>query len=115
MQNSLAFALSQTEVCKQLGVTRQLFEQSIRPLMEQEGECRKIGRDWVFDGKSVWRWQDYLRKRAALIEITERDPKFAAEHPGWSSKRPYSLQDRFTLVDEGIFDNEIDHPAFSGG
>jgi len=109
----LAFALSAGEVQKLLGVTRQLFEQSLRPLMEKEGECRKIGRDWAFDGSAMWRWEDYLRKRAALIDLSREDPKFAADHPGWNSKRPYRLEDRDNLVDRGVYDGKIDHPVFT--
>ena len=99
--------LTQAEVIKELGIPRQTFEQGIRLLMEREGDAKNLdeGRRtmWVYDGSTFWRWKEYIAKRKALIEIG---------HPGWHSKRPYSLTDMYNLVDAGVLDDEIDHPAF---
>lgn len=99
--------LSQPEILSQLNVGRQLFEQSIRPLMLENGDARPLSESrrtmWIFDGSTLWRWKEYLEKRAALIELA---------YLGWHSKRPYSLDDMYDLVDSGVFDGEIDHPAF---
>lgn len=99
--------LSQPEILSELKIGRQLFEQSIRPLMLENGDARPLGESrrtmWIFDGSTLWRWKEYLEKRAVLIEL---------RHPGWHSKRPYSLDDLFNLVDSGVLDGEIDHPAF---
>lgn len=100
--------LSQSEVLAKLGIPRQTFTQGIRPLMLQNGDCRNLAEGrrtmWAYDGATLWRWADYLEKRAALI---------ALGHPGWHSKRPYSLEDMYNLVDAGVLDDEIDHPAFT--
>jgi hypothetical protein len=97
--------LTREQVCEQLGVTRQLLDQSIRPLMAQEGDAQAIGTGkrttWVYDGNRIWYWRDYIRKRAALIELGV-----------WNSKRPYSLADATALVDVGVYDGQLDHPAF---
>ena len=99
--------LTQDEVIAQLGVSRQLFSQSIRPLMQREGDAKPIGKGkravWVYDGNQIWRWKEYIEKRNALIEIG---------HPDWHSKRPYDLGEMNALVDQGVFDGEIEHPAF---
>lgn len=83
------------------------LKQSLRPLIEAEGDAQMIGEGkravWVFDGNEVWRWREYLEKRAALI---------ALGRPGWHTKRPYDMMDMIALVSEGVYDGEIDHPAF---
>jgi len=100
--------LTQSEVLKELDIPRQTFEQGVRPLMQQNGDCHNLSEGrrtmWIYDGATFWRWKDYLRKRSALIAIG---------HPGWHSKRPYSLEDLYNLVDAGVLDDEIDHPAFT--
>lgn len=99
--------LTQDEVLAVLGVSRQLFSQSIRPLMQREGDAKAIGTGrrsvWVYDGDQLWRWKEYIEKRNALIETGR---------PGWHSKRPYDLGEMNSLVDQGVFDGEIDHIAF---
>lgn len=88
-------------------ITHTTFIQSLRPLIEAEGDAQMVGEGkravWVFDGNAVWRWREYVEKRAALI---------ALGRPGWHTKRPYDMLDMIALVNEGIYDNEIDHPAF---
>lgn len=100
--------LTQSEVIAQLNIPRQTFEQGVRPLMLENGDCRNLAEGrrtmWVYDGSTFWRWMEYLEKRAVLITIG---------HPGWHSKRPYSLEDMYNLVDAGVLDGEIDHPAFA--
>jgi len=105
--HSIMNILTQDEVIEKLGVSRQLLSQSIRPLMEREGDAKQIGEGkravWIYDGDQLWRWKEYIEKRNALIEIG---------YPGWHSKRPYDLGEMNSLVDQGVFDGEIDHPAF---
>lgn len=86
-------------------VTRQLWGQSIRPLMEMEGDAESSGGkrgQWFYDESQLWRWSEYIAKRAVLIQLGR-----------WSSKRPYSLDDMDSLVNVGVLDGEIDHPAFT--
>lgn len=49
-------------------ISRQLFEQSIRPLMAQRGEAEQVGATWLFDAKAVGNWATYLVWREAQIE-----------------------------------------------
>lgn len=49
-------------------ISRQLFEQSIRPLMAQRGEAELDGARWLFDGAAVSNWATYLVWREAQIE-----------------------------------------------
>ena len=86
-------------------ITRQLWGQSIRPLMEIEGDAASTGGkrgQWFYDGSQLWRWSEYLAKRAVLIQSGH-----------WPAKRAYSIEDMMSLVDGGSLDGEIDHPAFS--
>lgn len=100
--------LSQSEVLRELGIPRQTFEQGIRPLMEREGDARNLAEGkrtmWAYDGDRLWRWKEYIQKRKMLIDI---------ERPGWHTKRPYSVEDMYDLVDNGVLDGEIDHPLFA--
>lgn len=85
-------------------VTRQLWGQSIRPLMAREGDAESSGGkrgQWFYDGSQLWRWSDYIAKRLVLIQLGR-----------WSSKRPYSLDDLDNLVNVGVLDGEVDHPSF---
>ncbi len=49
-------------------ISRQLFEQSIRPLMAERGEAEQVGATWLFDGAAVSNWATYLVWREAQIE-----------------------------------------------
>lgn len=63
-------------------ITRQLFEQSIRPLMVETGDAQKHGGTWLFKIKDLWQWRIYLQGRQSMIERGR-----------WASNRPYSIQD----------------------
>lgn len=86
-------------------ISRQLLQRSLHPLMGREGFAQKMGDGptsmWVYDGNLLWRWTEYLEKRQTLIELGK-----------WHSKRPYNIDDMSMLVDEGLYDGEIDHPVF---
>jgi hypothetical protein len=99
--------INQAEFLRRLGVERKTFE-PVRRLMIEAGDAKNIAEpksqpNYVFDADVLWRYREYLEKRKALIAIG---------HPGWHSKRPYSLEDMYNLVDAGTLDGEIDHPAF---
>lgn len=49
-------------------ISRQLFEQSIRPLMAERGEAELDGTRWLFDANAVSAWANYLVWREAQIE-----------------------------------------------
>lgn len=98
--------LTESEVIERLdGIKRKAFEVGLRPLMVKEGVAIRIGvgkrATWVYDGDALWRWVEYAEKRRALIQLGH-----------WSTKRPYSNKDMHALVDQGVYDGEIDHPAF---
>lgn len=84
-------------------VTRSTWKQSIRPVLEAEGDAEWQGNWWAIDADQLWRWQEYIAKRQILIGMA---------YPGWHSKRPYSAADAYALVDDGILDGDIDHPLF---
>lgn len=76
---------------------------SIRAMIEDEGDAENLGNVWLFDLLQFWRWKEYIAKRQVLISLGV---------DGWHSKRPYSSADVYALVDDGVFDGEIDHPLF---
>jgi hypothetical protein len=85
-------------------VTRQAWGQSIRPLLEKEGDAETSGGkrgQWFYDGAQLWRWKEYIAKRAVLIQLGQ-----------WSKMRPFSAEDMGNLVNSGVLDGEIDHPVF---
>lgn len=49
-------------------ITRQLFEQSIRPVMEARGDAKRVGSTWLFDGDSLPMWTRYLAWREDRID-----------------------------------------------
>ena len=64
-------------------LTRQLFEQSIRPLMAERGDARKHGaRIWLYEERDLWKWRAYLQGRQAMIAQRR-----------WAATRPYSVED----------------------
>lgn len=91
-----------------LTLSRGTFKQSILPLMAKNGDAQKIGDgrrgQWIVNSETSWRWEDYIAKRAALITLG---------YQGWHEKRPYDILDMINLVDEGVYDDEIDHPVFT--
>lgn len=72
-------------------ITRTLFEQSIRPLMEAEGDAEKHGATWLFKDRDLWQWRAYLQGREKMIAQGR-----------WHSKRPYSIEDRDMIVHDII-------------
>lgn len=84
-------------------VTRSTWKQSIRPVLEAEGDVQWQGNTWIVDADQLWRWQEYIAKRQILIDQAR---------PGWHTKRPYSSADAYALVDDGALDGEVDHPLF---
>lgn len=48
-------------------ITRQLFAQSIIPLMLARGDCRKLGGEHAFDGDWIGSWASYIAWREAQI------------------------------------------------
>lgn len=85
-------------------ITRQLWGQSIRPLMEIEGDAASTGGkrgQWFYDSSQLSQWSEYLARRAALIQSGH-----------WQAKRAYSIEDMINLVNIGTLDGEIDHPLF---
>lgn len=48
-------------------ISRQLFAQSIIPLMLARGDARKLGGAIAFDGDAVWAWAAYIAWREAQI------------------------------------------------
>ena len=84
-------------------ITRQLWGQSIRPLMKEDDAEPSNGKrgQWFYDGSQLSRWSEYLAKRAVLIQSGH-----------WNAKRPYSIEDMMNLVDVGTLDGDIDHPLF---
>lgn len=74
-------------------LTRQLFEQSIRPLMAERGDATKHGaKTWLYSDKDLWQWRAYLKGRQAMIAQGR-----------WTATRPYSIEDMegiaFDLID----------------
>lgn len=49
-------------------ISRQLFEQSIRPIMVDRGEAELDGATWLFDANAVGNWATYLVWRERQIE-----------------------------------------------
>lgn len=82
MPEEYQFAYSETETITRLGVEREIFKQSIRPLMEKSGHARRPERCWMFDGRYLWQWQLYIATRRNLIEARV-----------WNSKRAYSAEE----------------------
>ena len=82
-------------------LTRQLFEQSIRPLMVERGDARKHGaKTWLYEERDLWQWRAYLRGRQFMIQQGR-----------WAATRPYSVEDM-----EGIAFDLIDvDPQKEGG
>lgn len=78
--------LSTTEALESLNkrlqkpITRQLFAQSLAPILVKSGYARKVGRDLAIDGDawSGW-WIGYLALRERRIADGT-----------WTAKRPYS-------------------------
>lgn len=74
-------------------LTRQLFEQSIRPLMVVRGDATKHGaKTWLYADRDLWQWRAYLQGRQAMIAQGR-----------WTATRPYSIEDMegiaFDLID----------------
>lgn len=63
-------------------ITRQLFAQSIIPLMLARGDARKLGQAIAFDGSWINAWASYIAWREAQIT--------AGALP---VKHPYSVED----------------------
>lgn len=63
-------------------ITRQLFAQSIIPLMLARGDARKLGGAIAFDGGMIASWASYIAWREAQIT--------AGALP---AKHPYSVED----------------------
>ncbi len=58
-------------------LTRQLFRQSIIPLMLKAGDAQSLGSAIVFDGNAVRNWASYIAWREAQITAG----KLPAKHP----------------------------------
>lgn len=63
-------------------ITRQLFAQSIRPLMVKRGDAERHGKTWLYRDASLGPWGEYLRARRERVRSGE-----------WMRTRPYSLED----------------------
>jgi len=72
-------------------ITRTLFQQSIRPLMQAEGDAEKHGPTWLFEERYLWQWRVYLQGREKMIAQGR-----------WNSKRPYSIEDRDMIAHDII-------------
>ena len=72
-------------------ITRQVFERTIRPLMDAEGDAEKHGGTWLFSSEYLWQWRVYLKGRETMI-VQGR----------WSPKRPYSIEDRDAIAHDGV-------------
>lgn len=96
--------LTETEILQRLNevrgvqLERRTFGRSIRPLLIERGEAKQAARGrtqpWVYDGDSLWQYQQYLAVRAELIRRGE-----------WSAKRPYTVRD---LEDIALLDAHAD-------
>ncbi len=56
-------------------LTRQLFAQSIIPLMLRRGDCRKLSTAIAFDGGAVRMWASYIAWREQAIAAGKLPPK----------------------------------------
>lgn len=73
-------------------ITRQLFHQSILPLMLERGDARRLGRDTAVDGTEIICWAHYVAWRQRKIDAGEL-----------SSKHPYTI-DEFWELNYGDLD-----------
>lgn len=92
---STAEALESLNKRLQKPITRQLFAQSIAPVMIEAGYARKIGRDLAIDGDawSGW-WVGYLALRERKIADGT-----------WTAKRAYSASEAEDYRD-GVYDDD---------
>lgn len=86
--------LNQSEVLEALGIPRQTFEQAIRPLMTERGDCRKLGRDWAYSDEFLWQWKLYLATRQNLVA----DGK-------WNAKRQHTMADFRDIAEIGMYES----------
>lgn len=81
-----------------LSLSRSTFEQSILPVMADNGDAVKIGHGrggkWAIDGSTLWQWSLYIETRARLIVAGK-----------WSAKRPYSLADMEDIALTGLYED----------
>ena len=84
-------------------IGRSIWRQSIRCLAEVDKAGWQSGATWLFDALFIQELAEYIAKRRVLIQMGQ-----------WNGLRPYSLEDMRNLVEVGVYDNEIDHPVFSG-
>lgn len=72
-------------------ISRQLFSQSIAPVLIEAGVAQMAGRSLVIDALA---WQDWIEY------IVERERKISAGE--WSIVRPYSIEDQRRFLAERL-------------
>lgn len=84
-------------------ITRQLFHQSIIPLMLERGDAQKVGASIIVNGQWVGAWAEYIAWRETQIAAGKLPPK-----------HPYSI-DEMEELHHGIIDPESVELWESGG